>query len=304
MSLSLVKVKNCYEIGKYGDKKVYMNEEEPKIEQIKSLARPIDISYDLIEEVCKNHKIKYDFEDIKNLKDVLLIDADYPLKFENVIKDCKKIIIDMFYKDLNLDNLFPVPTENLGRDCYLIFGPSGSGKSHFSSLYIKEYRKKYPKNDVILISRVEKDDVLDRLGIKRLKIDSSLIDDPISMDEISNTLVLFDDVCTIPDKKIKNYILHLRDSILTIGRHYKTSCIVTCHQIMKGHESKLLLLESTKVVLFPKCGTNYSNTNFLRLYCGLSNKQIKKILEVDSRWVMISRAYPYFVMYDKGVFIL
>ena len=45
-----------------------------------------------------------------------------------------------------------------------------------------------------------------------------MVDDPIKLDELAKTLVIFDDIDQITDKNIQNAVWNLRDRILEVGR--------------------------------------------------------------------------------------
>lgn len=85
-----------------------------------------------------------------------------------------------------------------------IFGPSGVGKSTFVSSVIKEYKKKYKKNKIYMISPTKDDDAYADLKdvIQYIKIDDSLITDPMEFTEFSNALIIFDDSEMLSAKKI------------------------------------------------------------------------------------------------------
>jgi len=44
-----------------------------------------------------------------------------------------------------------VPNPNVERQCLYVSGQSGSGKSHFTSEYVKNYKKTFSKNNIYVI---------------------------------------------------------------------------------------------------------------------------------------------------------
>src|SRR5271156_1104527 len=56
-------------------------------------------------------------------------------------------------------------------DSFFIAGPRGCGKSRFCSQYIENYKESFPKNRVILFSKKEKDEPLDKFAPIRIKLD-------------------------------------------------------------------------------------------------------------------------------------
>lgn len=191
------------------------------------------------------------------------------------------------------------------RDSLYIAGASGSGKSTYASFYIREYQKMFPKNRIIVFSRVAMDPAFDTIkGLKRFLIDDSLVEKPIEPKELTNSLVIFDDIDTIPDKKQNEAVRQLRDSILETGRHESIYVISTSHQLMNYKHTRTLLLEATSTTFFIKSGSAYHINRFLKEYCGLNKKQIQHILNLPSRWVTILKTYPQCVLYETGCYLL
>jgi predicted AAA+ superfamily ATPase len=198
---------------------------------------------------------------------------------------------------------FPSVQEN--NDRILISGPSGAGKSTWVGNYIKLYKKKYPKRKVYLISSILQDDVIDKYKVIRIPLDL-FIDEENEIDPedtFTNSLVIFDDVDTICDNMLRKTIISLRDFMLEQSRHYDTHLLCTTHILMNGKETRRLLNEGSKYVLFPNSNT-YQITNFLRKYIGLQQKSIDRFVNTDrsSRWKMISRDYPLYVVGKHEVY--
>ncbi len=51
--------------------------------------------------------------------------------------------------------------------------------------------------------------------------------DPIKVDELSESICIFDDTDVIPGKKIREVVYDVLNQVLEIGRHYKIHCVVT-----------------------------------------------------------------------------
>ena len=96
-----------------------------------------------------------------------------------------------------------LPDVNTERTIIYISGPSGSGKSYFSKLYLKEFKKKFKTSSIYIISSLMEDESLDDIpNLKRVKIDESLYEDTIDMSDFEpNDIILFDDIDVISDKK-------------------------------------------------------------------------------------------------------
>jgi len=198
-----------------------------------------------------------------------------------------------------------IPVPNIDtREVTFIAGPSGSGKSTLASKYIEIYKKLFPKNPIIIFSRKPTDPALDRLKPLRFMIDESIVSDPPDiMNELpGGACVLFDDCNTFQDDKIKKAVAKLMHDIMEIGRSYEIYCIITSHLINPNErkDSRTIWNEAHTVTLFPKSGNRHGMVYALKNYCGLDNKKIEKILNLPSRWVLIGKQYPMYVLHEKG----
>jgi chromosomal replication initiation ATPase DnaA len=88
-----------------------------------------------------------------------------------------------------------VPNTKTERQCIYICGQSGSGKSYFTSNYVKQYKKQYPKNDIFVISSIDEDKSIDILKPIRINVlNPDFLDDDISLEDFKDSLVIFDDI--------------------------------------------------------------------------------------------------------------
>ena len=170
------------------------------------------------------------------------------------------------------------------------------------------YKKIYPKAHFYVFSRLDKDPAIDHLKPHRVKIDQSLIDDPIEIKkEIKkNSIILFDDIDTIQDKKLQMQVNRLKGDLLEIGRHMNIRVVVTSHLINPNERSaaRTLLNEMNTLTIFPQAGSNYQSEYALKRYFGLSTRQIKTILNIDSRFVTLFKGYPQLVLSEHRAVLL
>ena len=224
---------------------------------------------------------------------------DTSLKNEllSVINGKRKEII------LNDGTLIPIPRTDK-RDTFYIAGPEGSGKTYLSSMIIKQYKKMFKKNPFFVFSKIEEDEVLDKLNPTRIELNEELLYDPIEVNELNDSIILFDDIDTIHDKKLLEELRRIRDSILEIGRHHNAYIISTAHNMTNNKATKMSILESANVCFFPKMGDSYHINRYLKEYGGLSNDQIRKIYELPTRWVLHHKRAPNYIMHEKGIYLL
>ena len=192
-----------------------------------------------------------------------------------------------------------VPNPNTERQCLYICGQSGSGKSHFTTEYVKNYKKAFPKNNIYVISSIKEDKSIDSLKPKRINVlDPDFMDEDFSAEDFQNSLVIADDVDVFP-KHVKRKVMEIVNSILTVGRHFNVSICFTVHNPNKGHETKILLTEANIITVFAKTTGNAALKYLLDNYLGLDGKQIKQIKKMKSRAVSIIRGYPMVILGEK-----
>ena len=199
--------------------------------------------------------------------------------------------------------LQPLPNFNRIEKVY-ISGISGSGKSTFASNFIKEYLKFKKKNEFFVISNVQEDEVLDKLKPIRIDLEDEDSLAETRADDFFDSIVLFDDTDTISNSLVRRFVQNLRDTLLEEGRHYNATTVAVSHVLCNYMATRKLLNESTSVVFFPKFGSDAHNYRFLKNHCMYSDDIIRRLLNLNSRWVALYRTSPNYVIYEKGVFLL
>ncbi len=198
-----------------------------------------------------------------------------------------------------------IPDTTKERGILYISGPSGSGKTTYTKNYIKACRVYNKKMKVYLFSALDSDESLDEVGPLRVKIDNSLITDPIKLDEFEKgSMIIFDDVDVISDKNLRDAVYKISNQVLEIGRHYHLSAIFTNHLSTGGNVTKRILNECHAVIYFPHSGSMRGLNYLLQSYVGLDKKDIKNIKKLKSRWACIFKNYPQICMTEKNIFVL
>tara|TARA_R110002096_G_scaffold376374_1_gene570068 strand:- start:77 stop:910 length:834 start_codon:yes stop_codon:yes gene_type:complete len=198
---------------------------------------------------------------------------------------------------------FPLPQKHSER--IYISAPSGAGKSTFIGKYLGELRKvKGKKRPIFIFSRVENDEPLDVYKPIRIPLDRKIFDEePLKPEDFRDCILVFDDIDTLIDKPLLKYLQHFRDDLLECGRHYGITTISTTHQILNFAETRKLLNEATAIIIFPKATGNYQLRSFLERYMGFDKEQIEHIKTLPSRWLYLSKEYPLYMIYEKGIVI-
>ena len=196
----------------------------------------------------------------------------------------------------NSNKLIPIPGK--GRLAEFVFGSSGSGKSTYAAELVRSYKRKYPNNPFYLISPKRDDETINKLNPNRIEIsfDNFLGDDPITLEEVEDSIVLFDDTEAISDEKLRKAVDSFRDQILVRGRSMEISCIAIMHLAMSGWSTRILIAEAKRIVVFPHAGQINQITNLLKMYVGLSKDQITEVLKQPSRYVIVNKVAPIYYM--------
>lgn len=184
---------------------------------------------------------------------------------------------------------------------------SGAGKTYYIANFIKQWQKKKQNKDkpVYIFSAVEKDETLDALpNVERIGIDSNLIEEPITLEDLASSFIIFDDIDTIAHPALKKIVLGLRDHALQAGRHYDITMACTSHVVSNYSKTRILLSEATSVTFFPKSSGSFQIRKYLETQAGFSKEQIQKFLKQPSRWVTLYRNYNGWVVSEKNIYMV
>jgi len=123
------------------------------------------------------------------------------------------------------------------------------------------------------------------------------------------SLCIFDDIDKIPDKNLQKKIDELKDAILATGRDHEyrggdIDLIVSNHSSLGYKRTQELLNQATYLVLFPKGTSDHHIKTICMKYCGLNKEQSEKIVNTDSRYVIIHREMPLFVLEEKKIWLV
>lgn len=198
--------------------------------------------------------------------------------------------------------------DGMGNRVFLA-GQSLCGKSYLASQLAKDYSEMFPKNKIALISWVKEDKNLNEknLGGKRfvkINIDESILDDPLTLEEFHDKIVIFDDIEHFPNKHVVNELMRFRNCCINAGRHAGIDTIIARQNLLDAHKTKDVLNNCMQVVLFPHSSSRYQARQWLERYLFLPKKLIAKILNVPSRWVLINTTNPTYALHEKGAFML
>lgn len=206
-------------------------------------------------------------------------------------------------------NLMPLPNIE-GRSVDYIAGPSGSGKTTQAVSLINAFKKIFPDKDFYLFSRTnyKEDPAYKGLRPIQIPINDDLIENPIDITKElrGGTILLFDDCNTVQNSKQKKEVDKLMGDIMETGRKLGIWIVITNHLVLPSERqmARTVMNELHTMTIFPRSGSTQQITYSLKTYFGLSKKQIDEILQLPSRWVLVSKSYPQFVVFEKGCYTL
>ncbi len=235
----------------------------------------------------------------------------------HVTKIC---IIKPKYTLVTKKEIDPLPTEK--RQVIYIAGSQDSGKTYRVMRYIYYWLKMFPTRKIIMISRLEKDETLSNSttgdlekSIIRLKPNIKWIEEKFKLEDFQDCLVIFDDIVSSnwsdaadprqsmkENKMIQDYIRELAIDMCQNGRHQNIHLIITSHDLYDKEKTSKVLKDATHMIIFPGTTGIHHLQYFLKEYCGLIRNQLNQVLSLKSRWIMISKNDPKYIMYSHGVF--
>lgn len=221
-------------------------------------------------------------------------------EFEVIEKEHNKSIL------LNGNGKFQQSISNMPftqPDCIYISGRRGSGKSFYIVGLLKEFIKYYPKYRIYLFTAKEHDELFEQFKIKKIDV-SQVKNAEFRSSDFKESLVIFDDVDSLPDDKDKNYkkpVYDIMTDIIETGRSMGIFTIVTSHLAANSGESKRILNGCSSFTFF-LASSSHQTEYTLKHYFGFSPKQIKKILAIDdSRWVTVFRECPQILLTQNKI---
>lgn len=196
-------------------------------------------------------------------------------------------------------HIIPNTNENK-RDIYFLAGASGSGKSYIAKDIATSYKKLYPNRPVYVISKLDKDDTLDKIP-DLIRLDyMEFIENPPDINNFSDSMVIFDDYETITPKKALTAVHNFMDDLLIMGRKHRdsqgnVSMMILNHHLTNYKATRLILNEASHYILYPQATSSHSLGYLLKSRLGFTKEEIKELKKLG-RWVCIHKNYPQYLI--------
>jgi len=226
-----------------------------------------------------------------------------PLDGQYVFWKKDKLTTSMEEIELTEGEFFPCPNiEDNKIDRLMVNGLTGCGKSVFSGNYVHDLMQLTPEKKLILISPVCDDSAYD--GLDPICIDLLNDDEEVpEIEQLADSVVVFDDIDALSNEKKLKKLRALMKSCLQRGRHLNIDSIVCSHVLKDGHNTKYLINESNKLIIFPQGGNFKQQESMLKDYMGYDKETISRIINSDSRWVLIHKEVPQYVLTEHELYV-
>lgn len=195
-----------------------------------------------------------------------------------------------------MPNVDPTKTNRL-----YVAGASGSGKSYFCASYIRNHKALFPKSKFYLVTNKAEDAVLDAL--QPISITPEQAGQIRDLDPLAGGIVLFDDVDSFP-KAERDLVMQFYTHVLKDGRSRGMTVLLTSHTASNYQATREALVNSSHLVFFPQSNRGYHLNQFLKLYGDLSPAQIKEVFSWNTRWCVLSREVPRFLLGEHNLKLL
>jgi len=223
--------------------------------------------------------------------------------YDTAQEELKKLEKKYLEVDPKVAKIEPIPMAESSR--IAVFGPAGVGKSTWISHFFAKYTEYYKDNKIYIFSPKLDDPAFKKIkNLHYVKIDDSILKDPLDVSEFKDSICCFDDIESITDKRINNAVRVFRDQCYEIGRApTNITTIAVHHVILANDRTKVILNESDEVVLFPK--SNFAAiSNLCKRYYGFTKDQLEYLRDVPSRWACVKRSFPTTIITENAVKVL
>lgn len=225
------------------------------------------------------------------------------------------------------------------RECILVNGQNGSGKSYWTGEYVRKWQKLFPKSPIYLLSNkpitdepafdkiknihqiplthkslidiVGKDEFIDKRKINKMidEMENDEVEDEQEgyapyqyfKSKSGQSLVIFDDFES--DGVIEKMVRKIINSVLRVGRASRIYSIIVTHSLCTGIKGKSLFEECDAFVLFNRGISPYHIKYCLKNYTKMNEHQINRIVDTDSKWVYIHKSYPNYIIEQNKLWL-
>ena len=184
-----------------------------------------------------------------------------------------------------------------------VAGASGSGKSFFTASYMREYLEMFPDRTIYLFSTHDGEKAYESVEHNAIPLDDSFIENPLTLDNLTGSLCVFDDCDALQDKKLSKAVEALNLDLINNGRKYDIHVVTLSHILMGYAKTRAQLIEANRVVLYPG-GNDYHAKRWMKVYGGIPDRWAREILQEKTRWICFDMRLPRSYITENAVVII
>jgi hypothetical protein len=240
----------------------------------------------------------------KNLRPVAVVKQDdIPIGWLKVGENGGEELIEL---PPNLKFSISPETRENHVDNIFITGPAGCGKSSFVGDYCKNFIEMFNPDPqfITVISADDFEDPAYKFPHRHIKVDDEFGADPPTLDEFTSpdkrSIVVFDDVEGISDKKRLRAVEGVIESCLTMGRKRGINTLFISHRAANAKQTRMILTELNMCVWFPQVGSSRNLSYMLKNYLNIS-EGLRDALKSPGwgRWVALKNNVPNMLISEK-----
>ena len=203
------------------------------------------------------------------------------------------------YKDCNI-----IPKIKGSFGC-MVVGSSGAGKSYFISQMIKANPPLSKEAGIFLIGPFGNDESYKAISKNIIHLNLDTFEEeykvPFTVDCFPRgSILIMDDIESMSNSKDLEAI---RDSLLSVRRHYDLTMYCVSHVSMAGHSTKKMLLECQYYTMYPSANWKHAE-KLLKSYVGLDGEKINLIKNQSTRWCMVHKGFPSYFVTQSSIGLL
>jgi len=294
--------------GDYDKEVLYLNSDDSKIKKPKKEINALNYAKDFKNLGLKTNErtiMMYKLQEamMKGIPPHMLMENDNVKNLYSKIQEDDKNDTSIELPTDSSFQLIPTPDPKV-RQVWYITGQSGSGKSYIARGLAEHYKKIFPEREIYLISKLNEDSTLDSMKVgkpKRINV-QSLMDDPPDIKEFENCMIIFDDYDSFPDKTGK-VVQQLIDDLAIQGRHTNTTMLCLTHFTTNYKKTRLLLGETTNIVVYPQSTSSHALKYLLGTHFGMPKEELAELKKMG-RWVSIGKNYPSYLISEHTAKLL
>lgn len=186
-------------------------------------------------------------------------------------------------------------------------GSSGSGKTFLMGSIIRNFIDKYPREVYMFTTHDIDPSIDDQVNVTRIDISDDDIfiayktkEKLLNISDLKDSFILFDDIFDSQKPLTSKFYINLANDVIQNSRKYGISSGYIIHNTDYS-KTRLIFSESTHIILFLN-SSRTMNKRILKTYLGFDDKEANKLLNIESRYLIIKNSQPNYLMTETMFF--